>query len=90
MQCESVAEVLELLPLEYWEALKKGIYHLADLAYKYQQLAGQVERLKSQIASNTLLALIKGMKVLALQVSKEMKILGQTELGAFKQAHSEY
>ncbi|KAF8545669.1 hypothetical protein OG21DRAFT_1492065 [Imleria badia] len=90
MQCSSVAELLELLPLEYRECVKRDALSLGDKAYRFQQTAARVERMDSQLKAGHLPAFIKGVKAPALQVSKEVRASSQQEIDVFTAAHLEY
>lgn len=90
MQCTSVAELIELLPVEYGEALRKEIFKLADAAYHYQQVVVQCAQLEGQANAGTLPSFIKGIKPPTLQASKEVKLAHGSDVKAFKNAHLEY
>ncbi|KAF9227097.1 hypothetical protein BS17DRAFT_764432 [Gyrodon lividus] len=86
-QCTSVQEVIDLLPLEYREGLRKHSLVLGDYVDCWAELAVQVSKLKSHFNTDTLPTFIKGTKAPAVQISKEARATAPEKVKLLEDNH---
>lgn len=70
LECTTITQVIEVIPSEYREELRRPLLELGDDANKYESLRMQVSRLESNVAAARLGPEFKGIKPPKVQVSK--------------------